>query len=312
MTVSDTTQAMTPRRAGQLARLASYASIAVALLLVVLKLFALVATGSVAMLGSLIDSALDALASLINAFAIHQASQPADREHRFGHGKAEAIAGLGQAVFISGSALFLAFESITRLMRPETLGESSVGIVVVVISMAATVALVLFQRYVIKRTNSLAVSADALHYRGDLIMNAAVIAALVLGGLPGMAHIDAVFGLGIAGFIGYGAWKIVQLSLDQLMDRELDDGARAQIKEIVNRHPEVRSMHDLRTRLSGFDTFIQMHLELDPKMLLEHAHHVADEVETELKQAFPGAQILIHEDPAGHEDVPKEPYRAAH
>ena len=312
MTITESTTPMTPHKAGRLARAAAYSSVAVALFLIVIKLFALVATGSVAMLGSLIDSALDALASVLNAFAIHQASQPADREHRFGHGKAEAIAGLGQAVFISGSALFLAFQSITRLAKPEPLGESMVGVVVILISMAATVALVLFQRFVVRRTKSLAVTADSLHYRGDLFMNAAVIAALLLGGLPGMARVDAVFGLAIAGYIGYGAWAIVRLSFDQLMDHELDDDARARIKEIVKRHPEVRSMHDLRTRLSGFDTFIQLHLELDPKMPLARAHAVADEVEAALMEAFPGAQVLIHEDPAGQENVPAEPYRAAH
>lgn len=312
MTLAETAPPMTPQRAGQLARLASYASISVALILIGLKLFALIATGSVAMLGSLIDSALDAIASLVNAVAIHQASQPADREHRFGHGKAEAIAGLGQAVFICGSALFLFFESVTHLINPEPLGESVIGVSIIVISMAATVGLVLFQRHVVRRTRSLAIRADALHYRGDLIMNAAVIAALVLGGLPGLARIDALFGLAIAAYIAYGAWAIVSLSFNQLMDHELDDDARAQIKEIVLQHPEVRAMHDLRTRLSGFDTFIQLHLELDPKMQLERAHRVADEVEAKLMIAFPGAQVLIHEDPAGQEDIPAEPYRMAH
>jgi ferrous-iron efflux pump FieF len=288
---------------------ATYAAVATALFLVIIKSAAFVWTGSVALLGSLVDSFLDAVASAINLVAVREALQPADREHRFGHGKAEALAGLGQSAFISGSAMFLAFESLMRLFRPVPISQSVSGIVVVVISIAATIALVFYQRHVIRQTKSVAISADSLHYTGDLLVNMGVIAALVLAGRFGLLAVDSVIGLLIAGFIGYSALSIVRTSYDQLMDRELPDSERARIREIAISHKEVRAMHDLRTRASGTNLFIQLHLELDPQLRLVQAHDIADQVEDEITQAFPGAEVLIHQDPVGQEEPPHFPAR---
>lgn len=295
--------AVKPFEDRRLARLAAYTAIGVALFLLVIKGIAGALTGSVSLLGSLIDSLLDAAASLLNALAIREASQPADLEHRFGHGKAEAIAGLGQAALITGSAGFLIFESVNRLLIPLPLKNSTIGLGVIGISIAATLALVIFQRYVIKRTGSLAISADSLHYRSDLIMNGSVVIGIAVGGFLNMPRIDAAVGLLVGFYIGYGAWTIVRLAYDQLMDREFDDTDRERIKAIVEAHKQVRHMHDLRTRRSGYDSFIQLHVELDPQITLAQAHAIADQVEAEIKAAFPSSEVIIHQDPAGLEDL---------
>lgn len=291
----------------RLMSLATYAATGVAVFLVVIKFLAFIVTGSVALLGSLIDSLLDGIASIINMIAVRHSLQPADHEHRFGHGKAEAIAGLGQAAFIIGSALFLVFESISRLYRPEPVSAGYVGLAVIVFSICLTVGLVAFQKYVVDRTGSVAISADSLHYRGDLFMNVAVLAALFLSSFGGWPQADPVFAIGIAGYIGYSAWQIFSISYDQLMDRELPDADRDKIRTIAIGHDDVVSLHDLRTRKSGTDVFIQLHLELDPNMTLLDAHTVADQVEESVKQVFPDAQVLIHQDPAGQEEVPLVP-----
>jgi len=291
----------------RLMSLATYAATGVAVFLVIIKFLAFIVTGSVALLGSLIDSLLDGIASIINMVAVRHSLQPADHEHRFGHGKAEAIAGLGQAAFIIGSALFLVFESISRLYRPEPVSSGYVGLAVIVFSICLTAGLVTFQKYVVDKTGSVAISADSLHYRGDLFMNIAVLAALFLSSFGGWPQADPVFAIGIAGYIGYSAWQIFRISYDQLMDRELPDEDRDKIRSIAIAHDDVVSLHDLRTRKSGTDVFIQLHLELDPNMTLLDAHTVADQVEESVRQVFPDAQVLIHQDPAGQEEVPLVP-----
>jgi ferrous-iron efflux pump FieF len=293
----------TPSReqAGRLAQRAALASMAVALFLILIKTAAWLYTGSVSLLGSLIDSGLDLLASALNALAIHEAAQPADREHRFGHGKAEAVAGLGQAVLIAGSAAYLGWESTDRLLHPAPVAHGFAGMAVILFSMAATVGLVLFQRKVVRQTGSLAVSADWLHYRGDLLLNAGVLAGLIGAGPLGLSWLDPVIGLLVAVWIGYSALRILKLSYDELMDREFSDADRARIKEIVHAHGDVRAMHDLRTRRAGFARFVQLHIELDPALSLMRAHAIADGVEADIKRAFPDAEVIIHEDPAGLE-----------
>lgn len=288
--------------AGRLMRLATYASVAVALVLIVAKLGAWFLTDSVAVLGSLIDSALDAGASLVNMFAVRHALTPADREHRFGHGKAEALAGLAQAAFVAGSAAFLFLETIGRLRRPHVIEAGEIGIVVIAVSIVLTLLLVLFQRYVIRRTGSVAIRGDSLHYRGDLLMNLAVIAALVLSSQYGMPLADPLFGLAVGAYLVYGAWSIFREARDHLMDRELPDEVRRQIREIAGAHPKVLSLHDLRTRSSGINTFIQLHLELDPDMSLIEAHEISDEVEAMIRAVFTEAEVIIHQDPYGVEE----------
>lgn len=283
-------------------RRATYASVLVALLLIAAKLAAWLQDGSVALLASFVDSLMDGLASLLNLFAVHQALTPADDEHRFGHGKAEAIAGLAQGALVAGSVVFLLYESITRLVTPEPVMRNTAGISVMVFSILLTGALVLYQRRIVQRTGSLAVSADRLHYIGDLATNLTVIAALALATRPDLAWVDAVAALIVAAVIGKSAVDIVRTAIDNLMDRELADDERERIVAVVRRHPSTRALHDLRTRRAGLQVFIQFHLELDPELSLREAHHITDEVETELRALFPGASVLIHQDPAGFDD----------
>ena len=291
----------------RLKKLATYAAVSVAGILIAIKVWAWLATGSVAMFASLVDSSLDLLASGLNLLAVRHALTPADREHRFGHGKAEAIAGLGQAAFIAGSSAFLIFQSVTRIADPHAIPPSALAVVVMLISIALTLGLVTLQRYVIRRTRSLAIGADSLHYVGDLAMNAGVIVALLLAGWLGWTLADPLFGLAIACIIGWGAVQILRGSYDELMDREFADTERQRIKDIVKQHSAVISLHDLRTRHSGHHAFIQLHLELAPTMSLLDAHRISDEVEDAIRLAFPDAEVLIHQDPAGIEETPTFP-----
>ncbi len=286
-------------------RWATYASISVAVLLIISKLIAWGLSDSVSLLATLIDSVLDALASLINLIAIRHALTPADREHRFGHGKAEALAGLSQSMFIAGSAGFLLLEAGRRIIDPVAAEHADISIAVMLFSIVATLLLVLFQRYVIRKTQSTAIRADALHYKSDLIINVSVILALWLS-MRGMPQFDAPIACLIAVYILHSAWEIISVSYDQLMDRELPDHDRQQIKQVVLKHSLVKGLHDLRTRSSGTVTFIQLHLELDDNLSLLEAHNISDEVEESLLVEFSGAEIIIHTDPQSvlaHESV---------
>jgi ferrous-iron efflux pump FieF len=295
-----------PEETARLMRLATYASVSVAVVLIVAKLVAWGMSGSVSLLATLIDSSLDGLASLINLFAVRHALSPADREHRFGHGKAEALAGLGQAAFITGSAGFLLLESVRRIADPMPVQAHGVGIAVMVFSIVATLMLLALQHYVIRRTDSTAIKADALHYRTDLLVNASVIVALGLSGW-GWPGFDALFAIGIAIYILYSAWEIVMHAFDHLMDRELPDPERENITSLALAHPRVRGLHDLRSRRAGTATFIQLHLELDDELRLLEAHRISDEVEMNIQSQYPSAEIIIHIDPvsvAANEKVP--------
>jgi ferrous-iron efflux pump FieF len=288
--------------ADRLRRRATYASVAVALLLIAVKFAAWLETGSVALLSSVIDSLLDAAASIVNLLAVRHAMAPADREHRFGHGKAEPLAVLGQSAFITGSALLLLAEAARRLIRPAPVTNPRAGIAVMVFSIVVTVALVLYQRHVVRRTGSIAITADELHYRGDVILNGSVIAALVLSGLFGLRILDPLFGASIGIWIIWSAVRLARLSLIQLMDQELPDDEREKIREIAQSHPEVAAAHDLRTRVAGPTAFIQLHIEMDGEMSLIRAHEISDEVEASLRSAYPNAEIIIHQDPEGVEE----------
>jgi len=293
-----------PAQTARLMRQATYASISVALVLIVAKLIAWGVSDSLSLLATLIDSTLDALASLINLLAVRHALSPADRQHRFGHGKAEALAGLGQAAFIAGSAGFLLLEAGRRFIHPVPLQDYGIGMAVMVFSIIATLGLLAFQRHVIRKTGSVAISADALHYRTDLLVNGSVIAALWLAAV-GWVGFDPLFAIAIALYILYSAWEIVSQAFDHLMDRELPEEEREQIKAIARSHKQVRGMHDLRSRRAGMATFIQLHLELDDNLTLLQAHAISDEVEWKLQEAYPSAEIIIHIDPISI--VPDEP-----
>ena len=285
-----------PAETAKLLRLATYASISVALILIVAKLIAWGLSDSVSLLATLIDSVLDALASLINLIAVRHALTPADKEHRFGHGKAEALAGLSQSMFIAGSAGFLLLEAGRRLISPIAVESVGISMLVMVFSIVATLLLLSFQAHVIRKTNSTAIRADALHYRTDLLVNASVILALWLS-VKGWAGFDALFACAIAIYILYSAWEIITVSYDHLMDRELPDEQREEIERLVLQHKSARGLHDLRSRHSGTVSFIQLHLELDDDLSLLEAHKISDEVELCLLEAFPGSEIIIHIDP---------------
>jgi ferrous-iron efflux pump FieF len=288
--------------ADRLRRAATYASVAVAAILIAVKFAAWLETGSVALLSSLVDSLLDAAASLVNLIAVRHAMSPADREHRFGHGKAEPLAVLGQSAFITGSALLLLAEAVRRLIWPAAVENPPAGIAVMIFSIVVTIGLVLYQRYVVRRTRSIAITADELHYRSDLVLNLSVIAALVLGSALDQPILDPLFGAAIGVWIVYSAARLAHLSLFQLMDHELSDDEREKIREIAQSHPEVAAAHDLRTRTAGPTAFIQLHIEMDGAMSLKRAHEISDEVEATLRAAYPNAEVIIHQDPEGVEE----------
>jgi ferrous-iron efflux pump FieF len=299
----------TGAEAARLLHLATTASVATACLLIVVKLAAFVVTDSVSILSTLIDSLLDAAASFVNLIAVRHALAPADREHRFGHGKAEPLAAMGQAAFITGSAIFLLIEAGQRFFSPRPIANGEVGIAVMVFSIVATLVLVALQRHVIRRTGSLAISADQLHYAGDVLVNGAVILALILSAELGWRFADPIFGIGIAAFILFNAWQIASGALDMLMDRELPEEERSRIRAVILDHPGVLGIHDLRTRASGPQIFIQCHIELDSSLSLLQAHAIADEVEDRLRRSFPEAEVIVHQDP--HHGAPAGPSGAA-
>jgi ferrous-iron efflux pump FieF len=282
-----------------LMRSATYAAVGVACTLIVIKLTAWLATGSVALLSTLIDSLLDVGASLVNLIAVRHALQPADRDHRFGHGKAEPLAGLAQSAFVAGSGLFLIIESAGRFTDPQQITRPLVGILVMGASIVLTFALVAFQKYVVAKTKSMAVGADSLHYTGDVLINGSVIVSLLLSSHFNIAFIDPLFAIGIAIYLLWNALGIARSSMDHLMDREFPEAEREKIKQIARTYPGVQNAHDLRTRSSGAQSFIQLHLEMDGKLTLLEAHAIADAVEQKLRDAFPEAEVIIHQDPAG-------------
>jgi ferrous-iron efflux pump FieF len=277
---------------------ATYASVALAVALALAKVFAWSTTGSVSILASLVDSALDAGASLITLLAVRLSLKPADEGHRFGHGKSEALAGLAQAALITGSAAFVAITAIDRLRHPAALEAVPLGVAIMVLSIVLTALLVVYQRKVIRETGSTAIRADALHYVGDLATNAATLLALGLAQF-GQAKLDPIFGLAIAATTLYGALRIGWDAFQVLMDHELPEAIQERVRTIALGHSEVVGVHDLRTRQSGATTLIQFHLEMDGGLSLLDAHRIADEVETAIQSVFPGADVVIHQDPAG-------------
>ena len=280
-----------------LVKFAAIAATSTALILVLLKLYAWLVTDASSLLASATDSMLDLFASMMNIVILRYALAPADDEHKFGHGKAESLAGLVQAAFVLGSALLLILNGIDRFINPKTVVQTEVGISVSVIAIVMTLALVLLQRYVIKRTNSVAISADALHYQSDLLLNLGVLAALVLSdGIWPQA--DGLFTVAVGVFLAWGAVKIIWLSVHQLMDRELPEQEISEIHNIINSHQGALGVHELRTRGSGNMRFIQFHLELDDKLSLLEAHQIGDEIEQAILDKFSPCEVFIHHDPS--------------
>ncbi len=297
---------MTDDRA-RLAHSAAFASITVAVILVALKSWASWRTGSTAMLGSLADSALDLVASIATLTGVWIAYMPADEDHRFGHGKAEALAAIFQVMLIALSAFGIATRAVMQLSGQVETAAAEEGIAVSLIAIVLTFALLAWQRYVMNRTRSLAIQTDHLHYKSDLLLNLAVIAALVMDQFAGLGIADPLFGLAIAAWLAWGAWRGASDAVDDLMDREWPEDKRLAFVEAAARHPELTNLHDLRTRTSGHRDFAQFHVDLPPIMTVEEAHDIIERVEADLCQRFPGLELLIHIDPEGHVDEPDNP-----
>ena len=278
-------------------RLAAIFSTSTAFILVLIKLYAWLVTDSSAMLASTTDSILDLFASIMSIVILRFALAPADKEHSFGHGKAESLAGLVQASFVLGSAILLIFSGVSRLLNPQIIMHSEVAIWVTIISIVLTLILVVFQRYVIKRTGSIIISGDALHYQSDLFLNLGVLAAIILS--QGIwIQADGVFTILVALYLVFGAGQIMIQSVSQLMDSELSDEELSKIKSIVVKHKQAMGIHELRTRQSGAQKFIQFHLELSDHLSLLEAHGIGDEIEAEICQAFAPCEVFIHQDPS--------------
>jgi ferrous-iron efflux pump FieF len=277
---------------------AAIASMSVALLLLSAKSYAVWATGSMAMLGSLADSALDMFASLITFVGVRVAAMPADDNHRFGHGKAEALVAMAQVTLISVSALLIGWQSVLRFGQKSAVTQPEFGITVSLIAIGLTVFLLLYQRRVVRQTGSLAIATDQLHYTSDLAMNTLVIVALVLDTWAHISGIDAAAGLLIAAWLLYSAWGAASAAVGQLMDKEWPDDRKAKLTALALSDPQVRGIHDLRTRSSGAHDFVQFKAYVDPALSLAAAHDIMDHMEDELERAFPGTEILIHPEPA--------------
>lgn len=281
---------------------AAMASIAMAMILIVLKSWAAYETDSTAMLGSLADSGLDLVASLVVLLGVRIAAQPADWDHRFGHGKAEALASLVQVILITISAIFIGFRAIQRLLAHAETADAELGIGVSLVAMVLTAALITYQRHVVRRTGSLAIGTDRLHYSSDLLLNGSVIFALGLDQYAGLTGADAVFGLLIALWLLWGAWSASSHALNQLMDREWPDELRERFLAAAKEYPELSGLHDFRTRSSGTHYFAQFHVWVPADWTVQQAHDRLDAVEEALQERFPGTEILIHVDPEGQTD----------
>jgi ferrous-iron efflux pump FieF len=281
---------------------AALASVTAAVLLLGLKTWAAIATGSMAMLGSLADTSLDLIASLVTLAGVRIAALPADSDHRFGHGKAEALVALFQIVLITLSAVAIGYRSGQRLISGAETSAADLGITVSIAAIAVTFALITYQRHVIARTGSVAIATDRVHYQSDLLLNGSVIAALVLDQYVGLVGADAVFGLLIAAWLLWGAWRSSSHAINQLMDREWPEAQRAHFLAACADYPELAGVHDLRTRTSGSHHFVQFHVWVPGDWTVRDAHDRMDAVEEALQKRFPGTEILIHLDPEGHTD----------
>jgi ferrous-iron efflux pump FieF len=287
--------AMDPQR---LMRLATVASMSTALILIVAKFAAWRLTDSVSMLSSLVDTSLDLVSSMVTFFAVRQALVPADDNHRFGHGKAEGLAGLIQAGFIAASGCALLVAIVERLGNPKQVREEEIGLLVSVLAIGLTLCLVTFQKYVVRRSGSLAISADMAHYSTDLVATFVTGMGVFLSGLLDQPLIDSgVAGL-VALYLMHGGWKVGRESLNVLMDHELPAEDSRKIEAIARAHPGVKDVHDLKTRSSGLTRFIQLHIEVEPDLSVVLGHAIGLDVQTEIARAYPGAEIILHVDPA--------------
>jgi len=294
--MKNTTKKPINEKHGNLMKLATYFSVATAFVIIIIKVTAWIYTDSLSVLASLADSILDVISSLVNLLAVHYALRPADEDHRFGHGKAEDIASFAQSAFIAGSALFITIQAIGRSIDPHPLQNEATGIIVMVVSIFLTISLLLFQRYVIKHTNSSVIKSDYMHYVTDVFVNLMVIFSLLSSRFVSSGIVDTIISFVIAAYIFKGSWRVGKSAFDNLMDKEMPDSEREKIKECVLSNPNARGMHDLRTRVSGINKFIQFHVELDSDISLKSANLIAHEIETQLEILFPNSEVIVHQD----------------
>ncbi|MFQ5621833.1 MAG: cation diffusion facilitator family transporter [Paracoccaceae bacterium] len=287
------------KNASRLNAWAGAASVAVAIFLVGLKLWALAATGALSVAASLTDSALDLLMSLTNLVAILYATKPADEDHAFGHTSVEDLAALAQAAFVAVSALTIGVAATGRLISqdPPPLARETGGIAVMAISMAVTLVLVLWQRHVAARTGSRVVAADSLHYLTDLLPNAGAMLALAASALFAMGRIDSIVAIAASVMLLAGAFRIGRGAFDALMDRRAPPEVVHRVAAMTRDWPGVLGFHDLKTRTAGSKTFIQIHIELDGSQPLAEAHAIGAGLRHAILEAFPSAEVIIHQDP---------------
>ena len=280
-----------------LMRKAKFASIYTAIALIVLKFMTFVLTGSMAMLSTLLDSIQDSMTSFINFIAVKHATEPADKEHRFGHGKAQALGGAAQGIIIAIASFLLICESVSRLFNPKVITDIGLGIAITGIAIIATFFLVRFQKYVIKKTNSLSIKADMLHYEGDILMNVGVIVSMVLSYYLKWTFIDSLFGIAVGLYLLHVVYTILKESVGMLMDTEMPGFVRDEIKKIALSHKDVHEIYDLKTRQSGEDIFIQFCIRLDQELTLKRAHDITDELERQIRKVIPDSAVIIHPEP---------------
>ena len=267
--------------------------------LILVKLFAFIKSGSLAVFSSLIDSVTDLFASTVSFLAVYFSSKPASINHRYGFGKTEALSALLQALFVGASGLFVIVDGIKRLINPIEINQIDIAIYIMVFSIISTLFLVLFQTYVAKKTNSLAIKADRAHYVVDFLTNSTVIISLICVHFFGFYLFDVIAGLFISVYLLYNAYSLAKESIDLITDRELSNDIRENIKHIVLETDGVLGMHDFRSRSLGDIYFVELHLELDGNISLYSAHDLTNIVEKKITESYPNSQILIHQDPYG-------------
>ncbi|SVA81806.1 uncharacterized protein METZ01_LOCUS134660 [marine metagenome] len=286
-----------------LVRSASIASLLVASTLIVLKYYGWVTTTSVSLLGSLADSLIDFLASVFVFIAVSYSLLPADAKHRFGYDKSEGLAAFIQSLLIGISGIYVCFEAIKRLLNPSQINQPSIAIWIILVSIALTLALVMYQKYVVKKSKSIAIESDQYHYLTDTYINLSVLFSIVITGWTRFVFIDALVGLLISGVVLYTSVTLLKKSFKILLDQEIQSDDRDRIKEIALDHPKVLGFHDLRTRDTGRKYIIQFHLELDPNMSLLESHEITDEVTDNVLKLYPDSELIIHTDPLGIDEV---------
>jgi ferrous-iron efflux pump FieF len=286
--------------ASHLKNLSARLTLVVAVLLVVVKLAGWLITGSMALLASAVDSLVDTSASLVTLTGVRYAQRPPDRDHRFGHGKGEAVAAFTQATFLAGAALVLAFQSVERVVFPVPLDALEIGSWLIGGSLAVAYGLAAMQSWVVRKTGSTAIAADRTHYLTDIGLNAAVLAALGVTQWTGWTRADPAFAFVISGYMLWSAYAIAREALEQLLDRELPSEDRRRIKAAVRACSGVRDIHDLRTRFSGDRTFVEYHLEVDPGLTVDVGHAIGDATEVAVQNLLPGVvEATAHVEPQG-------------